>query len=671
MFTTASLVFGNLEVCPEARVSNSFAENMNIDDHAQVAVTRVMALNSSDLERSLTASNTIGYKWDVTTDELSWTGNVSEVLSLNAVELATGKQFAAFLDPENITTRFDAVVNSNTRDSGSGVPFQIEYQFRLPSHAERMTTWVEDIGIWHAGENGRPAYVYGRMHRIDERHKHDQNMVLMSTSDPLTGTINRTRMTEMLGEVIHNSIREHSSCGFAIAMVSNLGVISEAYGYEVADEVILQIAQRLRGVMRSGDVIARYSGRKFGFVLNNCSPMDLASAGERLLAAVRENVIETTRGPVWAILSLGAVSIPESTHDTVAAIAFAEEALSEARAKPTDACVVYKHSESRNIKHALNARCASEIVNCLKEGSFKLAFQPVQDAATGKTVMHEALLRMIEGTGEIIPAGHLIPVAEHIGLIRLIDRNVVQMAITTLHSYPDARLSINISDNSATDTRWNQHLIELLGAEPAIAQRIVVELPETTAFSGTPAIKQFIQDLQAIGCQVAIDKFGAGYTSFRNVRDLKINIVKLDGSYCRNLKDNPESRYYAKCLIDLGKAFGLRTVAEWVETSDDAEVLRELGIDYLQGHFLGDASIEPPWSTMESTSFMIGEEPEQLIADAAADTVQVAPVEEVKVEGPTYTSDYDYEDGLAKLSATLAMLDARHSPAPEPLSHAS
>ncbi len=633
-------------------------------------ITAEAPFSLSDLASALTANETLGYRWNIASDELVWTGNVEEVLGVSASQLSTGKAFANHLDSENVTSRHHAVFRSTAASPAKSSTFQIEYQFKANTSEDQSTTWLEDTGVWQMGTNGRPAIVHGRLHRVDERHKHDQNMVMMSTSDPLTGTINRNRMTELLNEVISNSTREHSSCGFAIAMVSNIGVISEAYGFEVSDEVILQISQRLRDVMRSGDIIARYSDKKFGFILNNCSPIDLAHAGERLLSAVRDNVIETSRGPVWANLSLGAVSIPESTNDTTMAIAFAEEALNEASTRPADACVVYQQSESRQLKHALNAKCATEIVNCLKDGSFKLAFQPIQDAVTGKIVMHEALLRMIDVGGEVIPAGHLIPVAEHIGLIRLIDRNVVQMAITALHSFPDASLSINISDHSVNDSRWNTQLIELLSAEPSIASRLVIELSETAAFANTEYAMEFIKKLQDIGCKVAIDNFGAGYTSFRNIRNLKINIIKIDGSYCKNLKDNKEGRFYARSLIELGKTFGLQTIAVWVESKEDADVLRELGIDCLQGNFLGNASIEPPWTTMESTSFVLGNEPQREGSEHVPEESEV--VQEIMLETPSVSAAthqfahdlepaslvYDYEDGLAKLGATLAMLNA-------------
>jgi diguanylate cyclase (GGDEF)-like protein len=631
-----------------------------------------VAFSGTDMERSLNASSIVSYAWDITTDRLSWSGNASAILTCPTAQVSTGKSFAMFLDGDNMTTRFDAVMNSKARDTGDGIPFRIEYQFKPEGRSSLRSLWFEDTGRWFAGQDGRPVRVYGTLRCVDERQQQEQALNLASTSDPLTGAINRARMTDMLGEAISNSLREHSSCAFAIASISNLAIINEAYGFEIADEVISHVATRLKQVMRSGDVIARYSNSKFGFVLNNCSPVDLEKAGDRFLAVVRESVIETSKGPVWAILSMGAVSIPESTQDSAAAIAYSEEALNEARAMPADACVIYKFSEALKLKQSLNARCASEIVACLKEGAFKLAYQPILDAKTGETVMHEALLRMEDQTGELIPAGHLIPIAEHIGLIRLIDRCVVQMAVTALHSYPHAKISVNISASSAMDGRWNTQLIELLGADPSIAKRVTVEVTEKVAFSDLDVARKFIASLQAIGCAVAIDDFGAGYTSFRNVHGMNFNMVKLDGTFCRGLKDSAEARFYAKSLIDLGKHFGLKTIAEWVESSEDAEELKALGIDLMQGRFLGEASIVPPWQSSASAAFAMDgaapvptwdEEPADLVVaeevtaePAAAPQPEPEPQSEPEFEPVLESSEYSYDDGISKLQATLALL---------------
>jgi diguanylate cyclase (GGDEF)-like protein len=560
----------------------------------------------ADLDKALQAAGEAAYQWVVASDVIHWSDHAAAVLGCATSAVPTGKRFAGLLDSDNMTSRYETVMRNQTRDNGDGVPFRIEYQFRSEGRGAAKSVWIEDQGRWYAGTDGRPREVYGTIRRIDDRHRRDQHLNFLGNCDPLTGMMNRGRMTEALGEAISVATREHGQSAFAIAAVNNLPVVNEAYGFEVADEVIVALGRRLRQVMRAGDGIARFSGGKFGIILNNCDEKELQTALDRFLAVVRDSVIETQHGPVWAMLSIGALCLPAQAGDAHLATARAEEALNEARRQPSDAYVIYKPSTRRSDERKLNARCATEIVHCLKTDRFKLAFQPLVSAKTGETVMHEALLRMSDGdTGELIAASHLVPVSERLGLVRLIDRAVTQMIINTLHSYPDANLSMNVSATTATDPRWYNQLLEMISTNSDVAERLTVEITETTVMSDIDSTRQFVESLRTAGCGVAIDDFGAGYTSFRNLRDLPVNMIKLDGSFCQNLKANSENEYIVRSLIDLGRKFNLKTVAEWVEHEEDAEALRDWGIDYLQGHFFGEASIVAPWKLNDSSTFIL------------------------------------------------------------------
>jgi diguanylate cyclase (GGDEF)-like protein len=559
-------------------------------------LSRVAETASLDrIRRAIEAVGEAAYHWIVETDEIFWSSNVLDVLGCEPDAVKSGRAYANLLDTDNFTSRYDTVMRAQTNDDGSGVPFQIEYLFRPDGRTGRRAVWLEDNGKWFGGKGGRPAEVFGTVRRIDERHKRDQHLSFLGNCDPLTGMMNRGRMAEALGEAMSVAERENRSCALVIAAINNLSVVNEAYGFEVADEVIVAMGRRLRQIVRTGDAIARYSGSKFGIILNSCSEDELMVAAERFLGAARESVIETERGPVWAMLSLGALILPRHAPDAETAMARAEEALTEAKRLPSDGYIVYKPSQLRASERSLNARCATEIVRCLKEDRFRLAFQPMVEAKTGMVVMHEALLRMGDETGEMIAAAHLIPVAEKLGLVRLIDRAVVQMAIATLHNYPQARLSLNVSGTTATDPRWFGQLIDIIAPNRDVTKRLTVEITETIALSEMAETIRFVEALRELGCSVAIDDFGAGFTSFRNLRDLPVNILKIDGSFCRNLKQDSDNQYFVRSLIELARKFNLQTVAEWVETPEDAELLTQWNVDFLQGNLFGEASVVPPW----------------------------------------------------------------------------
>jgi EAL domain-containing protein (putative c-di-GMP-specific phosphodiesterase class I) len=296
------------------------------------------------------------------------------------------------------------------------------------------------------------------------------------------------------------------------------------------------------------------------------------------------------------MLSIGAIILPGHAADANTAMARTEEALTEAKRMPSDGFVIYKPSQKLISERGINARAAHEIVACLKEDRFKLAFQPIVDATSREIVMHEALLRMADERGDMIAAAHLIPIAEKLGLVRLIDRTVAQLTVSTLLAYPEASLTFNVSGITATDPRWFSQLTDILKEHRGVTNRLTVEITETVALSDLHETVRFTGALRDLGCRVAIDDFGAGYTSFRNLKALNVDILKLDGSFCSNLALNQENQYFVRSLIDMARKFELKTIAEWVATPEDAEFLHKWGADYLQGNLFGKASLDIPWA---------------------------------------------------------------------------
>ncbi len=574
---------------------------------ASAAGTDAVKLRHDDIERAIAAAGDAAYHWNILTDELAWSGNSENVLGCSLLQMQTGKRFSALLDPDNLTSRYDIMFKSKAQEGAAGAGYQIEYRF-CPKGKD-STIWLEDTGRWTCGRDGQPIEAFGIVRRIDERQRREQELSAMSGRDPLTGMMNRGRLTETLGEAIATARHEGNHWGFALAVVNNLSLVNEAYGFEVADEVIAAIAKRLQQELRGGDVIGRYSGSKFGIILNSCSPKDLPAALERFLAVVRDSVIETSYGPVWAMLSVGGISIPDHADSAGIAMAHAEDALNEARQLATDGAVIYQPSEKRKNEQHLNARCAAEIVQSLKDDDFKLAYQPIKDAKTGKIVMHEALLRLIDEGGEIITAGHLIPVAERLGLVRLIDRAVTQMTIAALHSHPDAWITMNVSATTATDRRWYNQLLEIIEANKDVANRLIIEITETVALNNLAETRDFVGRLRALGCGIAIDDFGAGYTSFRNIRDLAVTAIKLDGSFCRNLTANKDNAFFVKSLVELAHTFNLKVVAEWVESEEDEKLLVAWGVDYMQGNYVGPADVKPAWLSDKGAEFDLTPKP--------------------------------------------------------------
>jgi diguanylate cyclase (GGDEF)-like protein len=237
------------------------------------------------------------YEWRIDSDAIAWGPNAADVLKIIDPHLiATGRAFAKLLDPDNVHTRFEAIMRSNAADKGAGVPYQVQYGLR-PKPGTDAKLWIEDVGRWFAGPDGKPARALGVVRVINERRAQEERLAYLSRFDGLTGELNRWHLTDVLSATIEEAVRSRASCAFLMVAVDNLARINEAYGFDVADEVISTVAKRLRAKMRGGDTVGRYSGNKFGIILKTCTPDDIATAAERLLAGVRDDVVQTQAGP--------------------------------------------------------------------------------------------------------------------------------------------------------------------------------------------------------------------------------------------------------------------------------------------------------------------------------------------------------------------------------------
>ena len=163
-------------------------------------------------------------------------------------------------------------------------------------------------------------------------------------------------------------------------------------------------------------------------------------------------------------------------------------------------------------------------------------------------------------------------------------------------TFADLQLSLNVSPASANDGMWWTALVAAVASRPDIARRLTVEITESAAIQDIDEAQDFVGRLKDLGCRIAIDDFGAGYTSFRNIRKLRADLVKIDGSFVKDLATSPEDQIFVRMVIELARQLGLKTVAEWVQDEVTATMLRAWGCDYLQGALIGTASVAPPWS---------------------------------------------------------------------------
>ncbi len=225
-----------------------------------------------------------------------------------------------------------------------------------------------------------------------------------------------------------------------------------------------------------------------------------------------------------------------------------------------------------------------------------LAYQPVIRAdASDVAAFYEGFFRVVDHTGRIIPAGEFIDVVESQELGRRLDTAALELGLEALEDEPQLRLAINLSARSIAYPRWKDVLDSALRHDPLLGERLILEITESTAIGMPELVQFFMKDMQSKGVAFALDDFGAGYTAFRYLRDFYFDILKIDGEFIRSVGTNPDNQVVVHAMLSVARQFDMLTVAENVESVEDAEFLIGAGCDLMQGYFFGAPTIRPWW----------------------------------------------------------------------------
>ena len=395
-----------------------------------------------------------------------------------------------------------------------------------------------------------------------------------------------------------------TSISFLIVAVDNFRAINEAYDFDTADQVFAAIGRRIRAELREGDAIGRYSGNKLGIVLMNCSESDMHAAAERFHAVVRRDIITTETSAVAVTVSIGGVNLPRHGRTVREAMARAQEGLHFARKRGYGHFVAYTPVPAREERQRLNAALSSELVAALNDKRLKLSFQPVVDIASREPVFHEGLLRLERADGSVALAEEFIELCESLGLIRMIDNYVLARTLEVLEAVPEARISVNISAETVGDAGWLSLIAAAVARRPDLSDRLIVEITETAVIRNLDEAASFVATLHDLGCPLALDDFGAGFSSFRSLRSLKADIIKIAGVFLKDLQNNRDDQVFIKALVAIARNFDMKVVAEWVEDEATLALLAEFGVDMIQGNLIGAASPHWPWGPRRPANAM-------------------------------------------------------------------
>ncbi len=546
----------------------------------------------AELERlraAITASGDLAYEWDLATDKVDWIGRAADVFGVDgAVVPHTGDRFSGRINPEDLPVRMHAL----SEHIAGAATYDCEYRIR---GGDGEFQWVHDRGAVQLAASGTPIRMSGSLRRITERKQEEARLERQANYDELTGHFNKLRLREALDYALAYSQRYDHPGAFLAVGIDQLDKINTAFGSEAGDRVLIEIAQRLDQSLRTTDVIGRLGSDCFGVVLGYCSGEEAVMISERIIQSIRQSAIAANGARVHATVSIGVVFFPDQSKTSFDVITKAEGALLKAKSAGRDCVEAYRISEEQRRNYRANMELGEQVTEAMKDERLVFAYQPIVDAGSHVVSSYECLLRMYSPEGELIPAGQFVPVVERLGLMRTLDRRSLDLTLQTLEMNPDVTLAFNISGVTAADRGWLRTLIARLKDRSELASRLIVEITETAALHDLEDSARFVSIMRDLGCQVAIDDFGAGYTTFRHLKALTVDIVKIDGSFVRNLAENTENQLFIRNLLSLARAFNLVTVAECVETLEDAEVLEREGVDQLQGYYFGRPEVDPSW----------------------------------------------------------------------------
>ena len=542
---------------------------------------------TTDLRDALGASGDLAYHWNVSSDAITWSEGAALMLAPHdPAATNTGTGLARLVHRDDHGLREEA-----WRDSASGGQF--DSTFRILTETDRFR-WFHDRGVVIRDGAGQLTDVRGVMREIGSVSMGIAELNRVATHDPLTGHFNRARLGESLSETIQYRRRYGGSGTFLAVGIDKMTVVNEAYGVDVADQVVLTVGERLERSLRSADVIGRIDGDRFGVVLANCQEDEIPEIAEKTLESVRQSDIECPAGTINVTVSIGAVSFPEIAATVNDVVNKGEIALRDAKVAGRDCYSIYVSNQAQQREHRDAMVIAKRVQVALRENRMLFAYQPVVSSRTREPIMYECLLRIRETDGQLVPAAKFMPVVEQRGMIRPVDRLALDLAVAALDCDPVAHLALNVSGLTTTDRSWLRAAVVLLRPRRLIAERLVIEITETAGLEDLDVCAHFIAILRDLGCRVALDDFGAGYTSFRNLRQLDVDQVKLDGSFVRTMQESHDSLVFVRTLVELAHGCGLETVAECVETEEVADMLTREGVDYLQGYVFGAPDLASP-----------------------------------------------------------------------------
>ncbi len=418
-------------------------------------------------------------------------------------------------------------------------------------------------------------------------------VAFLADHDALTGLINRRRFGEELDRALDHAGRTNSGGAVLLCDLDGFKAVNDSLGHRAGDELLCEVGSLLAGALRPGDVLARLGGDEFAALLPDSDAAGALCVAERLVDELRHARFAARGQPVRITASIGGALFPEHSADRDELLIHADLAMYRVKEHGRDG-VSLEPPDARTRRELADTRTWEERIRSALDGDALLLYlQPILPLRTGRDAAprFEALLRMRGVDGEIIAPGAFLHIAERSGLIRAIDRWVVCRAVAMLAAAEAAgqplQLAVNLSGKAFSDAELLVEIRTVIQRSGADPRHLLFEVTESAAIADLQRAREFVLSLQELGCSFAVDDFGAGFSSFYYLKHLPVDLIKLDGSFVRNLPHDTADQHLVKAMVEVARGLGKRTIAEFVGDEETLALLRDFGVDYAQGYHVG------------------------------------------------------------------------------------
>lgn len=534
----------------------------------------------------LTRKGMVAYIWDEASDRFQWTGDVKTLLGC-AEEKDWPRDSRAFnllVNPQDLPQRL-----AGLNDARNGKPAMLVYKLRRPdgSQAEVMENVFFE-------KHGDKQVLTGTLELKEWQGERRAN----GRMPPPPGMVHsgRRALQERIERWAELNWENKKTSGYFLAAgIDRLSFLNESYGARYVDELIECSFQRLQDIIGEAGEVGRINGDVFGIFFERGPHSEMAAVAKHLLDNFYQSPLVTSQGHMTIGVSIGGTMVAQKDcRDPASVLTRAEMALTVAKERGRGCFVSYNEASEQAVTNRVLLESGDDFLRALKLGRVRLAFQPVVDFGAQRVAFHECLIRMIDEDGKVRSAGEFVPAIEHMGLSRVVDQFALAKAIHELNQFPDLSLSVNISYMTLISKEWLRGLVAVLRDRPGLARRLIIEITESMVIKDIPYTMRVIRTLKELGCRVALDDFGAGFTAFSQLKDINLDIVKIDKSFTCNMKDK-RNHLFVKVLQMLADGVGVETVGEGVETMEDARVLAEEGVSHIQGYAFGFPCVERVW----------------------------------------------------------------------------